>query len=142
MSKIKLKIKKLNDRAKVPSYAKQGDAGIDLVATTTLSNGYFIEYGTDLAMEIPEGHVGYIFPRSSISNTDHYLRNSVGVIDSGYRGEIKVRMSIPALGTKQYKNGDKIAQLIIMKLPGVDIEEVEELSETDRGEGGFGSTGN
>ena len=142
MSKIKLKIKKINDRAKIPNYAKKGDAGIDLVATTMVSNGYFIEYGTDLAMEIPEGYVGYIFPRSSISKTDHYLRNSVGVIDSGYRGEIKIRMSIPALGAKQYKNGDKIAQLIIMKLPWVDIEEVEELSETDRGEGGFGSTGN
>lgn len=142
MSKIKLKIKKLNDRAKIPSYAKQGDAGIDLVATTTLSTGHFIEYGTDLAIEIPEGYVGYIFPRSSISKTDHYLRNSVGVIDSGYRGEIKIRMSIPVLGSKQYKNGDKIAQLIIMKLPWVQIEEAKELSETDRGEGGFGSTGN
>ena len=142
MSKIKLKIKKLNDRAKIPNYAKKGDAGIDLVATTTMSNGYFIEYGTDLAMEIPEGYVGYIFPRSSISKTDHYLRNSVGVIDSGYRGEIKIRMSVPALGSKNYKNGDKIAQLIIMKLPWVDIEEADELSETDRGEGGFGSTGN
>ena len=142
MSKIKLKIKKLKDRAKIPNYAKKGDAGIDLIATTTVSNGYFIEYGTDLAMEIPEGHVGYIFPRSSISKTDHYLRNSVGVIDSGYRGEIKIRMSIPELGRKQYKNGDKKAQLIIMKLPWVDIEEVDELSETDRGEGGFGSTGN
>lgn len=142
MSKIKLKIKKLNNRAKIPNCAKKGDAGIDLVATTTMSNGYFIEYGTDLAMEIPEGYVGYIFPRSSISKTDHYLRNSVGVIDSGYRGEIKIRMSVPALGSKNYKNGDKIAQLIIMKLPWVDIEEVDELSETDRGEGGFGSTGN
>jgi dUTP pyrophosphatase len=142
MDKIKLKIKKLDDRASIPSYAKKGDAGIDLVATTTMSNGYFVEYGTDLAIEIPEGYVGYIFPRSSISKTDHYLRNSVGVIDSGYRGEIKVRMSIPALGAKNYKNGDKIAQLIIMKLPWVDIEEVEELSETDRGKGGFGSTGN
>lgn len=142
MNKIKLKIKKLDDRAAIPSYAKKGDAGIDLVATTMISNGYFIEYGTDLAIEIPEGYVGYIFPRSSISKTDHYLRNSVGVIDSGYRGEIKIRMSIPELGSKQYINGDKIAQLIIMKLPWVDIEEVSELSETDRGEGGFGSTGN
>ena len=142
MDKIKLKFKKLSDRAEIPFYAKKGDAGIDLVATTMFSNGYFIEYGTDLAMEIPEGYVGYIFPRSSISNTDHYLRNSVGVIDSGYRGEIRIRMSIPQLGSTQYKNGDKIAQLIIMKLPWVDIEEVDELSDTDRGEGGFGSTGN
>jgi dUTP pyrophosphatase len=142
MNKITLKIKKLDDRAVIPNYAKKGDAGIDLIATTTMSNGYYVEYGTDLALEIPEGYVGYIFPRSSISNTDHYLRNSVGVIDSGYRGEIKVRMSIPSLGAKNYKNGDKVAQLIIMELPWVNIEEVDELSKTDRGEGGFGSTGN
>ncbi len=141
MDKIKVKFKKLDDRGVIPNYAKKGDAGIDLIATTTMGNGYYIEYGTDLAIEIPEGYVGYIFPRSSISNTDHYLRNSVGVIDSGYRGEIKVRMSIPSLGAKNYINGDKIAQLIIMKLPWVDIEEVDELSDTDRGEGGFGSTG-
>jgi len=94
-----------------------------------------------LAMEVPEGYVGLIFPRSSISKTDHYLRNSVGVIDSGYRGEIKIRMSTPLLGGVEYKEGDRIAQLIIMKLPWVNIEEVEELSDTDRGDGGFGSTG-
>ena len=92
-------------------------------------------------MEIPEGYVGLVFPRSSISKTDHYLRNSVGVIDSGYRGEIKIRMSTPLLGGVEYKEGDRIAQLIIMKLPWVNIEEVEELSDTDRGDGGFGSTG-
>lgn len=142
MDKVKLKIKKLNDRASIPFYAKDGDAGMDLIATTTISNGYFIEYGTDLAVEIPKGYVGYIFPRSSISKTGQYLRNSVGVIDSGYRGEVKIRMSIPSLENKQYMIGDKIAQLIIMKLPWVDVEEVDYLSETDRGEGGFGSTGN
>ena len=141
-NKVKLKFKKLNERAEIPFYTKRGDAGIDLVATTTVNTGQFIEYGTDLAMEIPEGYVGYIFPRSSITKTQHYLRNSVGVIDSGYRGEIKIRMSIPTLGSKQYNNGDRIAQLIIMKLPYVEIEEVDELSDTDRGDGGFGSTGN
>jgi len=95
-----------------------------------------------LAMEMPEGYVGLIFPRSSISKTDHYLRNSVGVIDSGYRGEIKVRMSTPLLGGVEYKVGDRVAQLVIMKLPWVNLQEVDELSDTDRGEGGFGSTGN
>lgn len=136
-----LKIKKLHERASAPFYAKEGDAGMDLIATTAVNNGYYIEYGTDLAIELPKGHVGYIFPRSSISKTDQYLRNSVGVIDSGYRGEVKIRMSMPKLGEKQYNIGDKIAQLIIMKLPYVEIEEVSDLSETDRGEGGFGSTG-
>jgi len=92
-------------------------------------------------MELPHGYVGLLFPRSSISKTDHYLRNSVGVIDSGYRGEIKIRMSIPALGARQYNKGDKIAQLLIMQIPWVDIVEVSEISGSDRGAGGFGSTG-
>lgn len=141
-NKVKIKFKKLNKRAEIPFYAKDGDAGMDLIATTLVRTGKFSEYGTDLAVEIPRGYVGLLFPRSSISNTDHFLRNSVGVIDSGYRGEIKLRMSIPALGEKEYIMGDKVGQLIIMKLPWVEIEEVDELSDTDRGEGGFGSTGN
>ena len=141
-NKVKIKFKKLNKRAEIPFYAKDGDAGMDLIATTLVRTGKFSEYGTDLAVEIPRGYVGLLFPRSSISNTDHFLRNSVGVIDSGYRGEIKLRMSIPALGEKEYIMGDKVGQLIIMKLPWVEIEEVDELSDTDRAEGGFGSTGN
>jgi len=141
-NKVKIKFKKLNKRAEIPFYAKDGDAGMDLVATTLVRTSKFFEYGTDLAMEIPKGYVGLLFPRSSISKTDHFLRNSVGVIDSGYRGEIKLRMSIPALGETEYLIGEKVGQLILMKLPWVEIEEVEELSDTDRGEGGFGSTGN
>jgi dUTP pyrophosphatase len=140
-NKVKIKFKKLNKRAEIPFYAKDGDAGMDLVATTLVRTSKFFEYGTDLAMEIPKGYVGLLFPRSSISKTDHFLRNSVGVIDSGYRGEIKLRMSIPALGETEYLIGDKVGQLILIKLPWVEIEEVEELSDTDRGEGGFGSTG-
>lgn len=136
-----LKIKRLSEQAVLPSYAKAGDAGVDLVATSLSRTSKYFEYGTSLAVEIPEGYVGFLFPRSSISKTDHFLRNSVGVIDSGYRGEIKLRMSIPALGSREYRLGDKVGQLIIMKLPWVDIEEVEELSDSDRGDGGFGSTG-
>jgi len=138
---MELKFKKLKDRAVIPSYAKKGDAGMDLVATNVKHSDLYIEYGTDLAMELPHGYVGLLFPRSSISKTDHYLRNSVGVIDSGYRGEIKIRMSIPALGARQYNKGDKIAQLLIMQIPWVDIVEVSEISGSDRGAGGFGSTG-
>jgi len=138
---MKIKFKKLNQRASIPSYANEGDAGMDLVATTITRLSTFFEYGTDLSMEIPKGYVGLLFPRSSISNTDHYLRNSVGVIDSGYRGEIKIRMSIPELNKKEYNIGDKIAQLVIIKLPWVDIEEVQELGNADRGERGFGSSG-
>tara|TARA_B100000902_G_scaffold321359_1_gene314247 strand:+ start:217 stop:636 length:420 start_codon:yes stop_codon:yes gene_type:complete len=138
---MKIKFKKLNDRAEIPFYANQGDAGMDLVATTVTRLASFYEYGTDIAMQVPKGYVGLLFPRSSISNTDHYLRNSVGVIDSGYRGEIKIRMSIPELGKKAYNIGDKIAQLVIIKLPWVEIEEAQDLDDSDRGEGGFGSSG-
>jgi len=136
-----LKVKRLNKNSVLPSYAKRGDAGMDLTAVSLSKTIQYYEYGTGLAVEIPYGYVGLIFPRSSISKTDHFLRNSVGVIDSGYRGEVKLRMSLPALGQKQYKVGEKIGQLMIIKLPWVDIEEAEELSETDRGDGGFGSTG-
>jgi dUTP pyrophosphatase len=138
---MKIKFKKLNERASIPFYAKDGDAGMDLISTKLTRTGRYYEYGTDLAMQIPSGYAGLLFPRSSISNTDHYLRNSVGVIDSGYRGEIKIRMSIPNLNEKEYAVGDKIAQLVIIKLPYIDIEEVKNLQESDRGERGFGSSG-
>lgn len=138
---MKLKIKKLREEAELPFYAKQGDAGMDLKALTVIRTGKYSEYGTGIAMEIEEGYVGLVFPRSSISDTDHFLRNSVGVIDSGYRGEVKVRMSIPSLGAKEYELGDKVAQLVIIKLPWVEVEECQELSDSERSGGGFGSTG-
>lgn len=138
---VEVKFKKLSPEASIPFYASEGDAGMDLKAVSITKNHKYFEYGTGLAMEIPKGYTGLIFPRSSISNTNHYLRNSVGVIDSGYRGEVKIRMSIPELGSKEYNIGDKIAQLIIIKLPYINIKEVEELSNTSRGDGGFGSTG-
>ncbi len=138
---MNVKFKKIDDSAKIPRYSKAGDAGMDLTSISLKMQPQYWEYGTGLAMALPEGHVGLIFPRSSISNTDHYLKNSVGVIDSGYRGEIKIRMSSPVLGGNSYGIGDRIAQLIIIKLPRVEIEEVNDLEVSDRGEGGFGSTG-
>jgi len=140
---MKVRFKKLNEKAVVPSYAKPGDAGLDLTATSKeLTNnpqyGY-LEYGTGLAVEIPEGHVGLIFPRSSISNTGLILSNSVGVIDSGYRGEIKFRFKhIP--GTADYNVGDRVGQLVILPYPSIETEEATELSSTERGDGGFGSS--
>ena len=107
---VNVKVKKIFSAASVPAYTKKGDAGMDLVAISLKKSSGFYEYGTGLAMEIPEGYVGLIFPRSSISKTDHYLRNSVGVVDSGYRGEIKIRMSTPILGGVEYKEGDRVAQ--------------------------------
>lgn len=124
-----------------PGYAKEGDAGIDLIAAYAYAQDFNqITYGTGIAVEIPEGHVGLIFPRSSISKTGLRLSNSVGVIDSGYRGEIMVKFDIIE-GDKAYSLGDRICQLVILPYPQVVLNNVAELSTTDRGEGGFGSTG-
>lgn len=156
---LNVNIKKLDDKATIPVYAKDGDAGLDLVATSVEFNTEygFMEYGTGLAIEIPRGYVGYIFPRSSISKKVLSLCNSVGVIDSGYRGEIKFRfhsrptdlveymgenfLAAKNVDESAYDIGDKIGQLVIMPYPSVSFVEVDELSETDRGDGGYGSTG-
>ena len=137
---MNVKIKKLHELVEIPTYAKPGDAGLDLTAIdiTTDANGNAVCH-TGLAVEIPEGYVGLVFPRSSISKYDMHLRNSVGVIDSGYRGEIMVKFGFLPEGTL-YKMGDKVAQLIILPYPQITFEEVTELSETERGEGHFGST--
>jgi len=140
----KVKIKKLHPDAVIPQYAKRGDAGMDLVATeVTDGYGFSVTYGTGLAMEIPEGFVGLVFPRSSIRKYDLSLTNSVGVIDSGYRGEIQATFRKEAgIPSKRYEVGDKIAQMIILPYPSIQFIETDELSDTERGEGGFGSTGN
>jgi dUTP pyrophosphatase len=140
---MEVKIKKLHDLAIIPSYAKDGDAGMDLVATEIINEEVFqITYGTGLAMEIPEGYVGLVFPRSSIRKTDLSLTNCVGVIDSGYRGEIQATFRKErGLGSRKYSVGERIAQIIILPYPNVAFIEVNELSNTERGDGGFGSTG-
>jgi len=140
---VKCKLINPEINTKIPIYSKPGDAGLDFWATSesltkNVEYGY-IEYGTNIAVEIPEGFVGLLFPRSSISETGLILANSVGVVDSGYRGEIKFRFKyIPE--TKKYKVGERVGQMVIMPYPQVEFELVEELSSTDRGEGGFGST--
>ena len=143
---MKVNIKKLHPNAVVPKYAKAGDAGMDLHA---IEQGEADKYGnmvykTGLAMEIPDGYVGLIYPRSSVSKTPHMLRNHVGVIDSGYRGEIMLKFGwyeTSDVRTPVYDAGDRIGQIIIMPHPKIQFNEVEELSDTDRGSGGFGSTG-
>lgn len=139
---IEIKFKKLYAEAVMPTKAYQSDAGADLVAT---SKHWDDEkqcwiYGTGIATEIPEGYVGLIFPRSSIRKYGLSLANSIGVIDSGYRGEIMC--SFKPTGTcPTYNVGDKVAQMIIMPYPIVNYVEVTELSDSERGEGGHGSTG-
>ena len=138
---MKVKIKKVHEDAVIPSYAKHGDAGVDLysVRVERDQKQNDVHY-TGLAIEIPEGYVGLLFPRSSISKTSCALRNSVGVIDSGYRGEIMLKFGCSS-NLSCYKVGDRVGQLIIMPYPQIQFEQVEELSDSDRGEDGFGSTG-
>ena len=144
---MEVKFKKLSDKAVTPTYAHDGDAGLDLTATGIHSEinecGQFvIVYHTGLAFEIPKGYVGLIFPRSSIAKKSLTLTNCVGVIDSNYRGEVLAKFknttgdSVPAV----YPIGAKFAQLIIMPYPIVNLIESDELSSTERGEGGFGSS--
>lgn len=157
---MRLKIKKLNDSATIPVKAHSTDAGFDLVATSREIDDYGnIMYGTGLAVEIPDGYVGLLFPRSSVSKKDMVLANSVGVIDSGYRGELifkfkPIQQVNKALsknpnhhynhrmtGGIDYQVGDRIGQLIVIPIPDIELIETDELSDSQRGEGGFGSTG-
>lgn len=166
---MEVKVKKLHPNAVIPTYAKEGDAGLDLVATSRSTDEYGnLVYGTGLSIAIPKGYVGLVFPRSSNSKTTLALTNSVGVIDSGYRGEIILKYkgfytacfdikwwflnkvlkrknsraaNIDIFLTNEYNVGDRVGQLIIVKHPYVTLVEAEELSKTDRGEDGFGSTG-
>ena len=141
---MEVKIKKLREDAVIPTYAKPGDAGMDLVAVSYEMQGANHVYGTGLALEIPKGYVGLIYPRSSNRKTNAYLPNHVGIIDSGYRGEIMVtyKNRDGSMTSKPYEVGDKLAQIIIMPYPTVEFIEVDKLTETERGEGGHGSTGN
>lgn len=139
---MKVKIKRLDRSAVIPKYAKDGDAGLDLTATAYKVNekGQYV-YTSDLALEIPDGYVGLLFPRSSICKKDLEMTNSVGVIDSNYRGPIKSVFNPTCEDPEIYELGERFAQLIIIPYPKIEFEEVEELSETERGTGGYGSTG-
>jgi dUTP pyrophosphatase len=154
---MKLKFKKLRPDAVLPRYAKIGDNGLDLVATSVISKmdtkkvpgkqGHtqstfkYLEFGTSLAVEIPEGHVGLIFPRSSISDTSMDLANSVGVIDSNFRGEITFRFRTLQNNLEVYKVGDRVGQLLVIAVAKIEPEETAELSETQRGSQAYGSSG-
>ena len=140
---MRVRIKKINPSAAIPTYAKDGDAGMDVIATSIISEEPFqITYGLGIALEIPTGFVGLVFPRSSIRKTDLSLTNCVGVIDSGYRGELQATFrKHKGVASTTYAVGDRIAQIMIIPHPPIEFEEAEELSDTERGDGGFGSTG-
>lgn len=139
-----IKFKKLDDNAKLPQKAHETDAGWDMWAVSKKENEKYVQYGTGIAFDIPKGWVGELYPRSSVTNKDLMLKNSVGIIDAGYQGEIMFRFNV----TKQnsffdsYHIGDKIGQIIFKRLPEVSLVEVNEFKKSFRGEKGFGSTGN
>lgn len=139
---MKIKIKKLHENAVIPFHAKDGDAGMDLTVTTMEYDGIanVMKYNFGIAVQIPKGYVGLVFPRSSIYKTGMKMTNSVGVIDSGYRGEISAVMTQNSVHNI-YRPGDRAAQLVIIKHETVQFEEVNELEGSERGEGGYGSTG-
>jgi dUTP pyrophosphatase len=152
MVKMKVKFKKLVPHAVTPTYAKSGDGCLDLTATSCSTNACMIQgtyrtqvtYGTGLAVEIPSGYVGLIFPRSSVSKTCLSLSNAVGIIDSKFRGEMLLKFNILHDPTEEfpiYKIGDRIGQILILSYRQIEFEEVNELSDTERGIGGFGSSG-
>jgi dUTP pyrophosphatase len=146
---LTVKFKKLSENAGVPTYQHEGDAGADLTAVSVskMKSVSWIdeifpvyEYGTGLAMEIPDTHYAMLTPRSSISKHFAWLTNSVGIIDSQYRGEIKFRFRTSFLGAP-YQVGDRIGQIVFARKRIANFTETNELSSTERGEGGFGSTG-
>ena len=143
---MEIKIKRLNGRAKIPTFGTEFSAGADLYCAEeheiSVCSGQKCSIGTGISMEIPEGYVGLVFARSGLACKNGLrLCNSVGVIDADYRGEIKVVLHNDSEYVREIKPGERVAQMIVMPYPKVSFIEVEELSNTVRGESGFGGTG-
>ena len=146
---IDVKIKKLNPDAVIPFYATNGSAGMDVTAIGRdydNANDCWI-YHTGLSFQLPEGYVMLIFPRSSNRKTNYYLANHVGVLDSDYTGELMLMFKSRDASEMRfieppYNVGDRIGQIIILPYPKIQFNEVDSLNKTERGDGGFGSTGN
>lgn len=139
---MKIRFKKLHPTAFMPKRATDGAAGFDLTAVSqTWKDGGKVHYDTGIAVEIPAGYVGLVFQRSSVHKTGLSLCNAVGVIDADYRGSITFVFRVGYGGCSPYKVGDRIGQIVFVPIPDVELIEADELSETARGEGGYGSTG-
>ena len=146
---MKLKLKKLHPDARVPTYGTDGAAAFDLKTTesATIAPRHAQVFGTGLAFELPPGHALFIFSRSGDGfKRGLRLANSVGIIDSDYRGEVKVALHNDSLTPRFVDAGERVAQALVaqalvLQVPEIEFEEVEELTDTERGAGGFGSTG-
>ncbi|TXF36649.1 dUTP diphosphatase [Collinsella sp. BA40] len=145
MSAITVPIKRLDPEAVIPSYAYAGDAGLDLRALETLVLKPFerVLIPTGLAIAIPEGYAGFVQPRSGLAlKRGLSIVNTPGLIDSHYRGELKIiAINLDPVNDIQIEKGERIAQLVIQEVPVVTLTVVDELDATDRGAGGFGSSG-
>lgn len=142
-----VRIKKLDERATIPSYGSKFSAGVDLYAVLdddlVIKSGETILVKTGLAMEIPVGYAGMIFARSGLATKKGLApANKVGVVDSDYRGEVMVALHNHSNTNQTISHGERVAQMVIMPFYKAEFNVVEELSDTDRGTGGFGSTGN
>lgn len=165
---MQIKFKKLNKKAVIPTKAHPTDVGYDLVAVTKIYTDKYVEYGLGLAMAIPEGHAGLIFANSRVSKYDLDLSNAVAVLDPPFRGEVRLRYkhtTVPQTAVsvqtntclgfvtdvevepvivpftpKEFNVGDVVGQLVVIPVPELEFIETDTLDETDRGEGGFGST--
>ena len=143
---IKIKLKKLNKNAIIPAYATENSAGADLCYVNDfpleIESGKTVLINTGIAIEIPQGYAAFVFARSGLSLKKGLApANKVGVIDSDYRGEIKVSLHNHSLETQTVSPGERIAQLVILPYIKAIFFECDELNQTSRGEGGFGSTG-
>ena len=143
--RINLPVKRLDDSVELPTYAYAGDAGLDLRASESVVLRPFERrlIGTGIAVAIPDGYAGFVQPRSGMALRQGLsMANTPGLVDSHYRGELKVcAINLDPNTEIHISRGDRIAQLVIQRVPTVDLVEVKELDETDRGIGGFGSSG-
>ena len=141
---VVIKVKRLVEGSQLPKQAREGDAAFDLhsVVEYTLQPGESYGVPTGIALEIPKGYEGQVRPRSGLAlKSGITITNSPGTIDSGYRGEVKIIIHNLGRDTFRIEKGMRIAQLAIRPVPEVRFIEVEEIEESDRGTGGFGSTG-
>ena len=139
---IDVKIRKVDENAVIPFRAHPSDAGMDVTAISMEMTEDYVEYDTGLQFQLPEGYAMLIFPRSSNSKKDLLLCNSVGILDAGYTGNLKLRFKLTTEGytEKIYNPGDKVGQIMIIPYPEINFIETEVFNETERGDGGFGST--
>ena len=144
-AEVKLRVRRLDGRVELPAYAYAGDAGLDLRSAedVTLEPGERRLVSTGLAVAIPDGYAGFVMPRSGLALREGLsMANTPGLIDAHYRGELKIcAINLDPSRPIRIERGERVAQLVIIKVPRVELVEVASLDETDRGTGGFGSSG-